>query len=64
MPKIHRDRPPTNRYDIVAPPEPEPEAPQPPPRTALRSVWVAYAESLGVDASGTKPQIITRVTNG
>ncbi len=68
MPKIHRDRPPTNAGDIIAQvppraPEPEP-AEAPPPRSALRSVWVAYAESLGVDATGTKAQIIARVTDG
>ena len=28
MPKIHRDRPPTNRYDVqVSAPEPDPHAP-------------------------------------
>ena len=68
MPKIHRDRPPTNRYDVVAQvPQPEPESEaetlQPPSRTALRSVWVVYAESLGVDSSGTKLQIIARVVD-
>ena len=69
MPKIHRDRPPTSRFDIVAQvppraPEPEAEVPQPPPRLALRSVWVAYAKTIGVDATGTKGQIIERVTDG
>ncbi len=77
MPKIHRDRPPTNRYDVVVPePEPEtepgPEAPQPPtqvddpsppPRAAGKAEWVAYAESVGIDASGTKAQIVERVRN-
>jgi hypothetical protein len=65
MPKIHRLRAPTSRFDIVAqvpPRAPEPEVP--PPRSALKSVWVAYAKSLGVDATGTKGQIIARVTNG
>ncbi len=68
MPKIHRDRPPTSRFDIVAQvppraPKPEP-AEAPPPRLALKSVWVAYAKSLGLDATGTKGQIMERVTNG
>ena len=68
MPKIHRDRPPTNRYDPVVPePSPEPEAPQspssPPPRAAGKAEWVAYAESVGIDASGTKTQIVERVRN-
>ena len=71
MPKIHRDRPPTNRYDPVVPePSPEPEAPQPPAqiappsRAADKAEWVAYAESVGIDASGTKTQIVERVRNG
>ncbi len=74
MPKIHRDRSPTNRYDPVVPePESEPEAPQPPaqvvdpilpPRAADKAEWVAYAESVGIDASGTKAQIVERVRNG
>ncbi len=74
MPRIHRDRPPTNRYDVqVSAPEPEPEAPQsppqmvdvppPPPRAAGKAEWVAYAESIGIDASGTKAQIVARVRN-
>ena len=73
MPKSHRDRPPTNRYDVQ--PEPESEAPQPPapidqvdpsppPRAADKAEWVAYAESVGIDASGTKTQIVERVRNG
>lgn len=71
MPKIHRDRSPTNRYDpVVSEPEPEPEALQPPtqialpPRSADKAEWVAYAESVGIDASGTKAQIVERVRNG
>lgn len=71
MPKIHRDRPPTNRYDpVVQEPTPKPEAPQmvvglsPPPRAAGKAEWVTYAESVGVDASGTKTQIVERVRNG
>ena len=68
MPKIHRDRPPTNRYDpVVSEPSPEPEAPQspssPPPRAAGKAKWVAYAEAVGIDASGTKTQIVERVRN-
>ncbi len=69
MPKSHRDRPPTNRYDPVVPSEPEPEVPQPsaqidpPPRAADKTEWVAYAESVGIDASGTKTQIVERVRN-
>jgi len=69
MPKIHRDRPPTNRYDPVVPkPSPEPEGPptpvvdpSPPPRAAGKAEWVAYAESVGIDASGTKAEIVERV---
>ncbi len=70
MAKIHRDRPPTNAAgDIIAQvppraPEPESVAEAPPPRSAFRSVWVAYAKSLGFDATGTKGQIIERVTDG
>ena len=74
MPKIHRDRPPTNRYDVVVagpPPEPDPEAvaeaavetSQPPPRAADKTEWVTYAESVGIDASGTKAEIVERVRN-
>ena len=66
MPKIHRDRPPTNRYDVVAPPEPvTPQMvdPTPPPRAAGKAEWVAYAESVGIDASGTKTKIVERVHN-
>ena len=72
MPKIHRDRPPTNRYDVQVS-TPEPEAPQPParlvdyssppPRAAGKAEWVAYAEAVGIDASGTKAQIVERVRN-
>ena len=73
MPKSHRDRPPTNRYDPVVPEtSPDPEASQPPaqvdpslpPRAADKAEWVAYAESVGIDASGTKTQIVERVRNG
>ncbi len=68
MPKVHRDRPPTNRYDV---PEPSPESESEavvevslPPRAAGKAEWVAYAESVGIDASGTKTQIVERVRNG
>ena len=69
MPKIHRDRPPTNRYDpVVSEPSPEPEAPStsasPPSRSADKAEWVAYVESVGLDSSGTKTQIVERVRNG
>ncbi len=66
MAKIHRDRPPTNRAgDIIAQvpprvPKMEP-AEAPPPKSALKPVWVAYAKSQGLDATGTKAQIIARV---
>ncbi len=70
MPKIHRDRPPTNAADVVA--QVPPQAPtdeffvsEPvpirPARKASKSAWVAYAAALGADASGTKAQIIKRV---
>ena len=65
MPKIHRDRPPTNRYDVPEPP-PDPDTGQPPslpPRAAGKAEWVAYAEAVGIDASGTKTQIVERVRN-
>ncbi len=85
MPKSHRDRPATNRFDpvvqelMVSEPPPEPEAPEPeapppppqmvvdsspPPRQADKAEWVAYAESIGIDASGTKTEIVGRVRNG
>ena len=70
MPKIHRDRPPTNRYDVPeSSPEPEAQPPTPvvdtgpPPRAAGKAEWVAYAEAVGIDASGTKAQIVERVRN-
>ncbi len=39
------------------------EVPPPPrpPNKASKAVWVAYAEALGVDSSGSKPAIIARV---
>ncbi len=83
MPKIHRDRPPTNRYDPVVPETHSvtvtgfvgSEAQlateidrsltrrNPPPRSASKAKWVAYAEAVGIDASGTKAQIVERVRN-
>jgi len=36
----------------------------PPSRAASKEEWVAYAESVGVDASGTKAEIVERVRNG
>ncbi len=88
MPKIHRDRPPTNRYDqtsqktsritVTGSVGSETElaaqidqalstrtriTPDPPPRSASKAKWVAYAESVGIDASGTKTQIVERVRN-
>lgn len=35
-----------------------------PPRSASKAKWVAYAEAIGIDASGTKAQIVERVRNG
>lgn len=32
----------------------------PPPKSAAKPVWVAYAEAAGVDSSGTKDEIIAR----
>ena len=78
MPKVHRDRPPTNRYDqtsqkpsrdtVTESIGSETELVQidqaPPPRAADKEEWVAYAESVGIDASGTKAQIVERVRNG
>ncbi len=60
MPKIHRDRPPT--YGTIDPAPADPAAvPEPPARSAVKARWVAYAEAIGADTSGTKPQIIKRV---
>lgn len=69
MPKIHRDRPPTNRFDVTSAPalpqEPAESSasgpPQMPARSARKPAWVAYAEAVGADSSGTKAQIIARV---
>lgn len=62
MPKIHRDRPPTNATtDIVTLVPPRVELPDPPARSARKTEWVAYAKAIGVDSSGTKAQIIARV---
>ncbi len=83
MPKIHRDRPPTNRYDPVVPETHSVTVTGPiasetelaaeidrslarremPPRAAGKAEWVAYAEAVGIDASGTKAQIVERVRN-
>ncbi len=62
MPKIHRDRPPTD--SINDPATPATIAPEPPLRSAVKARWVAYAEAVGVDSSGTKAQIIKRVSSG
>lgn len=32
-----------------------------PPRSAAKGEWIAYAEALGADATGTKAQIIERL---
>ena len=56
MPKIHRDRPPTNRFT-----DPVLEPPQPPAASAFKDEWVAYAKALGIDSTGTKVQIMARV---
>jgi hypothetical protein len=64
MPKIHRDRPPTSRFDIVAQVPPKAEIPEPPSVSARKDVWVAYAKALWFDATNTKSQIIERVTGG
>ncbi len=62
MPKIHRDRPPTD--SINTPAVTATVAPEPPANSALKARWVAYAEAIGVDSSGTKAQIIKRVSRG
>ncbi len=62
MPKIHRDRPPTDA--INNPRVTVAVAPEPPAPSALKARWVAYAKAVGVDSSGTKAQIIARVTSG
>ncbi len=62
MPKIHRDRPPTD--SINNPRVTVTVAPEPPLCSAHKARWVAYAEAVGVDSSGTKAQIIARVTSG
>ncbi len=62
MPKIHRDRPPTDA--INNPRVTVTVAPEPPANSALKARWVAYAEAIGVDSSGTKAQIIRRVSRG
>lgn len=89
MPKIHRDRPPTNRFvsasektslitvtgSVGSETELAAQIAQalsaslvvdssPPPRSADKAKWVAYAESVGIDTSGTKAQIVERVRNG
>ncbi len=60
MHKIHRDRPPTYGTSDAAPAAVT-VVPEPPARSAVKARWVAYAEAIGADASGTKPQIIARV---
>ncbi len=62
MPKIHRDRPPTD--SINTPVVTVTDVPEPPANSAVKARWVAYAEAIGVDSSGTKPQIIRRVSRG
>ncbi len=62
MPKIHRDRPPTD--SINTPAVTATVVPEPPARSAVKARWVAYAEAIGVDSSGTKAQIIKRVSSG
>jgi hypothetical protein len=79
MPKIHRDRPPTNvanqvsftvsgfvgsEAQLAAEIDRSLARRKVPPRSANKAKWVAYAKALGVDASGTKGQIIERVTGG
>ncbi len=84
MPKIHRDRPPTNaaaqespethgitvsgfvgsEVQLAAEIDRSLTRRKVPPRSANKARWVAYAETVGIDASGTKAQIIERVTNG
>ncbi len=62
MPKIHRDRPPTDSINIPA--VTVTAVPEPPANSAHKARWVAYAEAVGVDSSGTKAQIIERVDRG
>ena len=50
---------PTSEVVLPAPSE---AAARPAP-TAGKPAWVAYAESVGVDATGTKAVIIARVDN-
>ena len=68
MPKINL-RGPSNRDadgPVVPRSEPapaEPDAPSPsrPAQSADKAKWVAFAEAVGVDSSGSKAQIIKRV---
>lgn len=65
MPKIHGNRPATYPpYPLGVKPEPpagdETGVSAPPAAKAPKAEWVAYAESQGVDASGTKAQIRAR----
>ncbi len=61
MPKIHRDRPPTDNTNINPVPAAPTVVPEPPASSALKARWVTYARAIGVDSSGTKAQIIKRV---
>ena len=58
MPKTHADRAPSYPIGVLPVVEPVVESPSPPPATAGKAEWVAYAQALGVDVKGkTKAQI-------
>ena len=64
MPKAHRGRPATNAE--IPRPMPEPvtvaAVPQAPATSASKAAWVRYAEELGEDSSGTKQELIARLS--
>jgi hypothetical protein len=68
MPKITKARGATSKYDgsnrlAGGSTEAAPGGPSParPPAKASKAIWVAYADSLGVDSSGSKKEIIGRI---
>lgn len=64
MPKAHRGRPATNAAWYPSAPEPGPVAAQPeaPATSDSKAKWVAFAEAVGADSTGTKQEIIARLS--